>query len=111
MIKNGTIPTIKTWTAMITGCGVARDVQAVESIWQKMIEAGVEPDLAAWTARIHSTLSCGKFKEGTRLMDTMGEAWLLQARKTLLGDGRSNKSKKRVTELDELGDFPGAPKP
>ncbi|PSN74222.1 hypothetical protein BS50DRAFT_10909 [Corynespora cassiicola Philippines] len=76
MVAHGVKPDVKTWTAMLEGCGKARDEAGLEAVWSKMLAAGIEPDNYAWTTRIHSLAAIRRINTAFRAMDEMGKRWL-----------------------------------
>ncbi len=82
MISSGQQPTPASWCAMIDGCGTARDVNSLESIWQKMLASGVKADVGCWTSRIHGLISCGKLEQGIMALEEMGSRWKDAVRKS-----------------------------
>lgn len=108
MVANGTKPTVRTWTAMLDGCGKSRDINALEAIWQRMLASGTRPDAHAWTARIFGLLSAGRFQEGLKALNDMGQAWIVavQGNKT-----KNNKRPDVKIDLTSMGDHAQAAKP
>jgi pentatricopeptide repeat protein len=78
MIANGVTPTVSTWTAMMSGCQKAKDVDGLQAMWHRMVRSGVQPDVYAWTSRIHGLISLREIDLGLAAMDEMGRQWLSQ---------------------------------
>jgi pentatricopeptide repeat protein len=76
MIQSGIKPDVNAWTAMLTGCERARDLNGVKAVWQRMIRSGIQPDIHAWTTRIHALFSLRVINDGFAAMDEMGRQWL-----------------------------------
>jgi pentatricopeptide repeat protein len=76
MIANGVKPDVKTWTAMLSGCEKARDLNGLNAMWTRMIRSGIQPDIYAWTCRVHGLVSLRQINEGFAAMDEMGRQWL-----------------------------------
>jgi len=76
MVSNGLTPNVKTWNAMLTGCKVSRDRNALESIWEKMLMSGAKPDIPCWTTRVSGLIDCGLVSAGLQALNEMGRMWL-----------------------------------
>lgn len=98
MIQSDIQPTVRTWSVMMKGCHISRDVNIMESMWRRMRESGVEPDVHAWSTRIQGLLKVGKVQEGLRALDEMGREWVEETRQL---HGRGNAA--RHTGQDKLG--------
>lgn len=103
MTANKVEPTIAAWDAMLKGCGIAKDVQALHEIWTKMLDAGNKPDAQIWATRIHGAAMSGKWRYAIEAFREMTIAWMEQVKRTHKG----------VTsgEYMTLGDVDGVPKP
>ncbi|TLS23197.1 uncharacterized protein PpBr36_05884 [Pyricularia pennisetigena] len=75
MTQIGLKPTIKTYTAMMEGCGRARNASALENIWDQIVELGVPLDTHAWTVRISGLIESGKPDAGLSALDEMARIW------------------------------------
>ncbi|GAB7353200.1 hypothetical protein MBLNU459_g3723t1 [Dothideomycetes sp. NU459] len=82
MVQMGNNPTVRTWTVMMKGCHISRDVHIMESLWHRMRDSGIQPDVAAWSTRIYGLLRVGKIQDGLRALDEMGEEWTLADRQS-----------------------------
>jgi pentatricopeptide repeat protein len=103
MISQGLAPTVSTWTAMLSGARVKRDVRAIEGIWQKMEHSGLKPDLICWSSRICGLIECGKDDEALKALDDMGRRWIVAVQMT---HGKLN-----MDQMQAIGDVNGIPKP
>ncbi|OMP82963.1 Pentatricopeptide repeat-containing protein, chloroplastic [Diplodia seriata] len=102
MIENGIKPTIKTWTAMIDGCGKARDTEGMEQIWVRMLNSGVQPDVYAWSARVSGMMRAGRLRQGFAVLDEMAKIWTLAHKRA------QSAAKKRKTKVD-TAELPAKP--
>lgn len=75
MIAQGIKPDVTSWTALLTGCGKARDLDGLNIMWERMRRSGVQPDVYAWTSRIHGLISLRQVTAGFAAMDEMGTSW------------------------------------
>jgi pentatricopeptide repeat protein len=76
MIAQGIKPDVTSWTALLSGCGKARDLDGLNMMWDRMTRSGVQPDVYAWTSRIHGLISLRQITAGFAAMDEMGRRWL-----------------------------------
>ncbi|ORY13429.1 hypothetical protein BCR34DRAFT_535696 [Clohesyomyces aquaticus] len=76
MIASGIVPDAKSWTAMLTGCERARDLNGLKQMWARMVASGVRPDIYAWTARIHALMFLRNSAKALEAMDEMGRNWI-----------------------------------
>ncbi|KAH7055902.1 hypothetical protein B0J12DRAFT_656126 [Macrophomina phaseolina] len=95
MIENGTHPTVKAWTAMLTGCGKAKDIYGLEQMWVRMLNSGIQPDAHAWSSRIFGIMSAGKTEHGLRVLEEMGKIWVEACKRVQAG------GKKKSLQVDE----------
>ncbi|KAF1811501.1 hypothetical protein P152DRAFT_474661 [Eremomyces bilateralis CBS 781.70] len=102
--KNGIIPTVASWTAMIVGCRIAKRGDAIEEVWDRMHRAAIEPDARAYTEAIFGFLWCGHDDHGFRLLHEMSDKWT-RAVQRIHGKPLSK------VDVKSIGDLPGAPKP
>lgn len=103
MVKTGITPTSSTWSAMINGCRMSRDVISLEAIWRKMELSGMKPDLACWNARISGLIDCGRIDAGLNALDEMGKRWIISSQKA--------KSNAKLHKNHTVDAVPEAPKP
>lgn len=75
MIALGYPPMPKHWTAMLTGCIVARDVESLQRIWTNMLKSGMLPDSTTWTTYIHGLIDGRKWEEGLQALEQLGRIW------------------------------------
>ncbi|KAK3065459.1 hypothetical protein LTS18_006170 [Coniosporium uncinatum] len=96
MMQEGVQPTVRTWTAMLDGCGKSNDYVAMERCWQRMLASGIKPDLYAWTARISGLFRCNRPKDGQQAMQEMGMRWVAaeKAKSQSSTHAKSNGSRK-----------------
>lgn len=103
MIENETQPTVKTWTAMLVGCGESKDIATLNLMWAKMLSYGIEPDAHAWSARISAILRAGKTQHGLRVLEEMGKTWTEAYNRRVLALGNPEKKNDRQGVLQASG--------
>ena len=75
MINWGYPPNSKHWTAMLTGCVIARDLDSLRRIWSNMLNSGALPGITDWTTYIHGLINCHKWEEGFNALEQLGRIW------------------------------------
>jgi pentatricopeptide repeat protein len=75
MTRLGVKPDIKHITTAIKGAGALRDQSQVESLWQMLVQSGLQTDDQAWSVRIGATMQSGDFAKGLALLQEMGNSW------------------------------------
>ena len=75
MTTSGLDPSVEHWDAMLKGCGIARDAEAVQAVWKSLQDAGVKPDAQLWATRIHSLGSAGRIEAAVQAFQTMAREW------------------------------------
>ena len=71
MSSAGIKPTVRSWNALLMGCGKARDMPIFMALWKKMTDSGIIPDTYLWTTRIHALLTSGHIREGIESLREM----------------------------------------
>ncbi|KAI9820550.1 MAG: hypothetical protein M1832_003741 [Thelocarpon impressellum] len=75
LVSSGQVPSQASWHALLDGCRTARDGDAIEAVWHRMVsESGLVPDAACWTARISGLVGAGRAEAGLRALHAMGAA-------------------------------------
>lgn len=108
MIESGIHPTVRTWSVMMKGCHISRDVIVMETMWYRMRASGIHPDVQAWSTRIYGLMNAGKVQEGIRALDEMGREWKEAARRHDRS-GVSKAAKKANPDVESVS--AEAPKP
>ncbi|KAK5138502.1 hypothetical protein LTR08_000088 [Meristemomyces frigidus] len=114
----GRKPTAKTYTVMMKGSQLMRDVDGVEGFWKRMRAAGVQADAQAWSVRIFGLVRGQKVDFGLRVLEEMGREWVEAVRaKQAVGKGRGRRGAvvQEMTPAEAAalleGDVAGVPKP
>lgn len=120
MVRNGTEPSVKIWTAMLEGCKQAHDFKGAEDLWNRMRSSGVQLDVYAYSVRLFCLMQTQQVKEGLTELEEIGQRWREAA---IASKPRRSQSTKTVNwrpvqqpfhqsmDLSDVGDFPHAPKP
>ncbi|KAI9802163.1 MAG: hypothetical protein M1833_002084 [Piccolia ochrophora] len=107
MLWKGMAPGQASWHSMLNGCRQARDVEALEQVWQRMYSAGVRPDVGCWTTRISGLIACGKNRIGLLAFQEMVETWSDAAKKAM----KKRPIEGNPTSLLQMGDVGDIVKP
>lgn len=68
-------PSVKTYTAMMHGWKMCKDVERIEALWDKMVSSGVKLDVVIWTERISGLIEAGKPQVGIQALAQMLGLW------------------------------------
>lgn len=117
--KSGHQPTAKTYTVMMRGAQHIRDINGMESFWNKMRDAGIQPDIHAWSTRVFGLIKGGKVDAGLKALGDLGQEWVAAARAKQAPGAPRNQRKRQASPLPETpaaltefeGDVDGVPKP
>jgi len=103
MIDAGITPGIGAWNAMLKGCGLARDPNAIHDTWTKFLHSGIESDAQIWATRIHSLTISGHWESGTAAFQEMASNWVNAVKKSAIQG--------QTQDFRSMGDLPNHPKP
>ncbi|KAG5964623.1 hypothetical protein E4U58_003122 [Claviceps cyperi] len=68
-------PTIRTYTNMMHGWKICKDVRRIEALWEKIMESRMKPDAYIWTERISALIETGNPQAGLRALAKMHRTW------------------------------------
>ena len=103
MVKNNLPPTLKTWDSMMNGCKACRDHKALEDIWGRMLQLGVQPDVVCWTTWISGLIECNKLDRAMHALDDMGRLWVASNKVQFEGLQKQKPGSKKKAVLSEFG--------
>lgn len=103
MVKEGVVPDIRAWDAMLKGCGLAKSAEAVDDIWRRFLQSGITPDAQIWATRIHALTVSGHWESGIAAFQEMASDWISAVKK--------GHKKELPQDLKTLGDYNDVPKP
>ncbi|KAK7402640.1 hypothetical protein QQX98_011620 [Neonectria punicea] len=75
MKELGIEPTIKTYTSMMHGWKICKDLAKIEALWGQLIRSGVKLDLVIWTERISALIEGGRPELGVKALGEMVGTW------------------------------------
>lgn len=75
MHELGIEPTLKTYTAMMHGWKMAKDMSKIDALWSQLVESGMKLDVVIWTERISSLIDGRQPEEGVRALVQMVTLW------------------------------------
>ncbi|OAQ62317.1 glutathione S-transferase [Pochonia chlamydosporia 170] len=68
-------PTVRSFTSMMHGWKMCKDVERIESLWNKLVESSLRLDSVIWTARISGLIESGKPESGIQALAEMQSIW------------------------------------
>jgi hypothetical protein len=68
-------PTLRTYTGMLHGWKICKDVQRVEALWNQLVASGVKLDAFIWTTRISALITMGHPQAGIQALAEMQQIW------------------------------------
>ncbi|KAF7537545.1 hypothetical protein G7Z17_g12827 [Cylindrodendrum hubeiense] len=68
-------PTVKTYTAMLHGWKLCKDVGKIEALWGQLIQSGMKLDVIIWTERVAALIDGGRPQEGVDALIQMVAIW------------------------------------
>ncbi|KAM5353802.1 hypothetical protein ACJ41O_000452 [Fusarium nematophilum] len=71
----GIEPTVKTYTAMMHGWKVCKDIGMIEALWEQLVESGMKLDIVIWTERISALIELGRPQKGIQALTELVRAW------------------------------------
>ncbi|KAK5703887.1 Protein BZZ1 [Elasticomyces elasticus] len=95
LAKRGRQPEVKSYTVMMKGTQILRDLPGQEAFWSRMRAAGLTPDVNAWTTRIFGLIKGGRAEDGLKALGEMGGEWVdaVQAKHAREAGGPASKRK------------------
>lgn len=68
-------PTVKTYTAMMHGWKICKDVERIEGLWLRLSDSPITLDVVIWTERISALIEAGKPQSGIAALAEMLQLW------------------------------------
>ncbi|PNY25008.1 Pentatricopeptide repeat-containing protein, mitochondrial [Tolypocladium capitatum] len=68
-------PTVKSYTCMMHGWKICKDVDKISALWDKLVESGTRLDAVIWTERISGLIEAGKPQTGIQALAEMMALW------------------------------------
>ncbi|KAK3644408.1 hypothetical protein LTR56_009660 [Elasticomyces elasticus] len=95
LAKRGRQPEVKSYTVMMKGTQILRDLPGQEAFWSRMRAAGLAPDVNVWTTRIFGLIKGGRAEDGLKALGEMGGEWVdaVQAKHAREAGGPASKRK------------------
>ncbi|KPM39628.1 hypothetical protein AK830_g6912 [Neonectria ditissima] len=75
MKELGIEPTVKTYTSMLHGWKMCKDLAKIEALWGQLVQSGAKLDLVIWTERISALIEGGRPELGVKALGEMVETW------------------------------------
>ncbi|KAM0428256.1 hypothetical protein ACHAPT_007157 [Fusarium lateritium] len=67
--------TLKSYTAMMHGWKMCKDIVKVEALWDQLISSGTKLDHVIWTERISALIELGKVQTGIQALEELVMSW------------------------------------
>ena len=71
----GLSPTLKTYTAMMHGWKLTKDIAKIDSLWKVLEQSGIKLDTFIWTERISAYIESSKPQRGIEALSEMMKLW------------------------------------
>ena len=68
-------PTLRTYTGMLHGWKICKDVHRVEALWNQLVASGTKLDAFIWTTRISALITMGQPEAGIQALAEMQQIW------------------------------------
>lgn len=68
-------PTVKSYTSMMHGWKMCKDVDRIAALWDKLVESGMRLDAVIWTERISGLIEAGRPQAGIQALAEMMALW------------------------------------
>ncbi|KAI1637210.1 hypothetical protein F4809DRAFT_336939 [Biscogniauxia mediterranea] len=68
-------PTIRTWSRMLDGCGMAGNAVGIKNVWTKLASSGMKLDTVLWTNRVEGLIESGDIRAGIQALEEMTRLW------------------------------------
>ncbi|KAJ4322281.1 hypothetical protein N0V84_004873 [Fusarium piperis] len=67
--------TLKSYTAMMHGWKMCKDLAKVEALWEQLIAGGIKLDIVIWTERISALIELGRAQVGIQALEELVIKW------------------------------------
>ncbi|KAF5634543.1 glutathione s-transferase [Fusarium sp. NRRL 52700] len=68
-------PTVRTYTSMMHGWKMCKDVGKIEALWSQLVKSGMKLDAVIWTERVSALIELGQHQMGLEALAEMVENW------------------------------------
>ncbi|KAF5614281.1 glutathione S-transferase [Fusarium subglutinans] len=71
----GVEPTVRTYTSMMHGWKMCKDIGKIEALWGQLVKSGIKLDAVIWTERVSALIELGQHQKGLQALAEMVENW------------------------------------
>ncbi|KAF5599837.1 glutathione s-transferase [Fusarium pseudoanthophilum] len=68
-------PTVRTYTSMLHGWKMCKDIGKIEALWDQLVKSGMKLDSVIWTERVSALIELGQHRKGLQALAEMVENW------------------------------------
>ncbi|RGP63073.1 glutathione s-transferase [Fusarium sporotrichioides] len=68
-------PTIRTYTSMMHGWKMCKDIGKIEMLWDQLIKSGTKLDSVIWTERVSALIELGQHQKGLEALSELLDNW------------------------------------
>ncbi|KAG8676640.1 hypothetical protein FPOAC2_02743 [Fusarium poae] len=68
-------PTIRTYTSMMHGWKMCKDISRIEMLWDQLVKSGTKLDSVIWTERVSALIELGQHQKGIEALSEMLDNW------------------------------------
>lgn len=74
-------PTVRTYTSMMHGWKMCKDIGRIEMLWDQLVRSGTKLDSVIWTERVSALIELGQHQKGLEALSELVENWREAVRK------------------------------
>ncbi|KAF4950165.1 hypothetical protein FGADI_8383 [Fusarium gaditjirri] len=68
-------PTVRTYTSMMHGWKMCKDIGKIEALWSQLVKSGMKLDSFIWTERVSALIELGQHQKGLQALAELVESW------------------------------------
>ncbi|KAF4449854.1 glutathione s-transferase [Fusarium austroafricanum] len=68
-------PTVRTYTSMMHGWKMCKDIGKIEALWSQLVKSGMRLDAVIWTERISALIELGQHQKGLQALAELVTNW------------------------------------
>ncbi|EKJ71140.1 hypothetical protein FPSE_08646 [Fusarium pseudograminearum CS3096] len=68
-------PTIRTYTSMMHGWKMCKDIAKIEMLWDQLVKSGTKLDSVIWTERVSALIELGHHQKGLEALSELLDNW------------------------------------
>ncbi|KAH7244311.1 uncharacterized protein BKA55DRAFT_573615 [Fusarium redolens] len=68
-------PTVRTYTSMMHGWKMCKDIGKIEALWSQLVQSGMKLDAVIWTERVSALIELGQHQKGLQALAELVENW------------------------------------